>query len=197
VTTGIFGGTFDPPHVGHLIVAQDAALALGLDRILFIPAAQPPHKLDVVVSPAGLRARMLQLAVEGDDRFATDTLELERSGPSYTVDTIRELQARHPDTSWTLLIGVDQYREFGSWRGPDEIRRMARIGILNRGGESAAVSGGSSDVEVPVTRIDISSTLVRERVAEGLPVRYLVPPGVERLIHDEGLYRRNGLVAAG
>jgi nicotinate-nucleotide adenylyltransferase len=197
VTTGIFGGTFDPPHVGHLIVAQDAALALGLDRILFIPAAQPPHKLDAVVSPAGLRARMLQLAVEGDDRFATDTLELERSGPSYTVDTIRELRARHPETEWTLLVGVDQYREFGSWRGPDEIRLMARIGVLNRGGEAAAVAGGRGDVEVPVTRIDISSTLVRARVAEGLPVRYLVPPGVERLIHAEGLYRRNGLVAAG
>jgi nicotinate-nucleotide adenylyltransferase len=211
VNVGLFGGTFDPPHCGHLIVAQDAALALGLDRILFVPAAQPPHKLGLPTSPADVRARMLQQAIAGDDRFAMDTLELDRSGPSWTVDTLRELSRQQPDTRWTLLIGVDQYTEFANWRSPDEIRRLARIGVLTRsglGGDGAAVEERSSgapaarpleggDVQVAVTRIDISSTAVRQRVAAGHSIRYLVPTAVETFIFEAGLYRRNGVVAGG
>ncbi|MGH7447306.1 MAG: nicotinate-nicotinamide nucleotide adenylyltransferase, partial [Longimicrobiales bacterium] len=104
---GIFGGTFDPPHVGHLIVAQDAALALGLDRILFVPASNPPHKRAVTITRGRVRARMLELAIAGDARFAMDTLELERRGASYTVDTLRDLAARDPGTRWTFLMGAD------------------------------------------------------------------------------------------
>jgi nicotinate-nucleotide adenylyltransferase len=196
VKTGIFGGTFDPPHLGHLIVAQDAALALGLDRILFIPAAQPPHKQDVVVSAADLRARMLALAVNGDDRFAVDELELERAGPSYTVDTLRALTTRDPDAEWTLLMGVDQYAEFDAWREPGAIRRLARLAVLTRGG-GAVVALPGEDVQVEVSRIDISSTLIRARVAAGLPIRYLVPAAVESFIFERQLYRRNGAVVTG
>jgi nicotinate-nucleotide adenylyltransferase len=202
VNAGIFGGTFDPPHTGHLIVAQDAALALGLDRIVFIPAAQPPHKLGSTVSPAELRARMIELAVAGDDRFRVDRLELDRTGPSYTVDTLRALGTASPDVSWTLLMGEDQYTEFGTWRAPEEIRSRARLAVLARGGAPVAAEGsgrrpsvqelGGGAVRVAVTRIDISSTEVRARVAAGLPIRYLVPERVAAFIFERRLYRRNG-----
>jgi nicotinate-nucleotide adenylyltransferase len=200
VKTGLLGGTFDPPHLGHLIVAQDAALALGLDRIVFIPAAVPPHKLGQPITPAPLRARMLELALDADQRFGIDALELERSGPSFTVDTLRDLSRREPATEWTLLLGADQFAEFSTWREPDEIRRLARLAVLSRGGNDGretaarAVAGVTA---VPVTRIDISSTEVRRRVAAGRPIRYLVPAAVEQFIFEQGLYVRNGTPSAG
>lgn len=192
MTTGIFGGTFDPPHVGHLIVAQDAALALGLDRILFVPAAAPPHKRAADLTPAALRLRMLELAVHGDDRFAVDDLELRRPGASFTVDTLRALHARQPGEAWTLLIGIDQYREFDGWREPGVIRDLARIGVLTRAGAGTDAATDEGVATVEVTRIDISSTLVRSRVAQGLPIRYMVPQAVEQFIFEHRLYGRNG-----
>ncbi|HEX2168295.1 MAG TPA: nicotinate-nucleotide adenylyltransferase [Longimicrobiales bacterium] len=196
MNVGIFGGTFDPPHAGHLIVAQDAALALGLDRILFVPAARPPHKRDAAVSDAKTRAAMLELAVHGDDRFGIDTLELDRPGASYTVDTVRELAGRDTNIRWTLLIGADQYSEFDTWREPDAIRRLARVAVLMRhGGHGSELSEG--DVALDVTRIDISATIVRERVAAGLPIRYLVPRAVEEFIFERKLYLRNGTPVTG
>jgi nicotinate-nucleotide adenylyltransferase len=209
VKAGIFGGTFDPPHTGHLVVAQDAALALGLDRIVFIPAAQPPHKRHLKISAADLRARMLELAVSGNDRFQVDLRELDRTGPSYTVDTLRQLAAEQPRTEWTLLVGIDQYDEFHTWHEPDAIRALARLAVLTRSGSTAGdarepvaaapeLGGvrvrelGDGAVQVAVTRVDISSTEVRARVAEGLPIRYLVPDAVAELIFERRLYRRNG-----
>jgi nicotinate-nucleotide adenylyltransferase len=209
VNIGLFGGTFDPPHAGHLIVAQDAALALGLDRILFIPAAQPPHKRAAAVTAAAVRVRMLELAVAQDRRFGIDRLELERGGASYTVDTLRALHGAQPGVQLTLLVGADQYAEFPTWREPDEIRRLARLAVLMRGGASGAEAESSGSwrpsvsemaggvLSVAVTRIDISSTAVRRRVAEGLPIRYLVPPAVERFIFENRLYGRNGSSVAG
>ncbi|HSK20590.1 MAG TPA: nicotinate-nucleotide adenylyltransferase [Longimicrobiales bacterium] len=216
---GVFGGTFDPPHTGHLIVAQDAALALGLDRILFVPAARPPHKRDMDVTAPAVRSAMLQLAIADDARFGMDTLELDRPGASYTVDTLRELAAREPAVRWTLLIGADQYEEFATWREPDEIRRLAQLAVLTRRGTHGAaadtrVAGGtggpeaeaaapaahrigSGDVALQVTRIDISATEVRRRVAAGLPIRYLVPRAVEEFIFERKLYLRNGTPVAG
>jgi nicotinate-nucleotide adenylyltransferase len=210
VTTGLLGGTFDPPHVGHLIVAQDAALALGLDRVVFMPAAVPPHKRHVSISPAAARFRMIELAIAGDARFSVDPIELERTGPSFTIDTIRTLAEREPDVDLTLLIGADQYAEFGTWRDPDEIRRRVRIAVLTRDGGTGA--GGIPGDRVPfphvwklregvvavdVTRIDVSSTEVRRRVAEGLPVRYMVPAAVEQFIFEQKLYIGNGGPAVG
>ncbi|CAN5674636.1 nicotinate-nucleotide adenylyltransferase [soil metagenome] len=195
---GLFGGTFDPPHTGHLIVAQDAALALGLDRILFIPAGQPPHKEPRSVTPAELRVGMLELALGGDDRFAIDRLEVEREGASYTVDTLGELQRRWPGAELTLLIGADQYAEFDSWQRPDEIRQRVRLGVLTRAGSGAAGPAiGPDAAVVEVTRIDISSTALRKRVASGLPIRYMVPAAVERFIFERQLYSRNGPVVTG
>jgi nicotinate-nucleotide adenylyltransferase len=206
VNIGLFGGTFDPPHAGHLIVAQDAALALGLDRILFVPAAQPPHKQMAAVSETAVRAKMLRLAIQDDPRFDLEPVELERTGPSYTVETLRALRDREPSTNWTLFMGADQYAEFETWREPAAIRRLARIAVLTRLGSGAGgVSGtvpvatplGEGAVEVQVTRIDISSTMIRDRVAAGRPIRYLVPPAVEAFIFEHGLYGRNGRAAAG
>jgi nicotinate-nucleotide adenylyltransferase len=217
VNVGVFGGTFDPPHVGHLIVAQDAALALELDRILFVPAGSPPHKLDAAVTDAALRAEMLQLAIGDDRRFAVDAVELERPGPSFTVETLRLLRERVPAAGWTLFMGADQYAEFGTWREPDQIRRLARIAVLTRSGAAlpqpvdpgagpaqgrVAGRGGVTAiadgiVQVDVTRIDISATEIRRRVAAGQPIRYLVPAAVEDFIHERRLYSRNGPVSAG
>jgi nicotinate-nucleotide adenylyltransferase len=210
VNAGIFGGTFDPPHAGHLIVAQDAAVALGLDRVLFIPAAQPPHKRGLVAAPARVRARMTELAIQDDPRFRLDTIELERTGPSYSVDTLRDLARRFPHAEWTLLMGADQYAEFPTWREPDSIRRLARIAVLTRSGtdDGGADGAGSAwrpraepladgTLAVSVTRIDVSSTAIRARVAAGLPIRYLVPPAVEAFIHEQRLYARNGPGVAG
>lgn len=189
VRIGVFGGTFDPPHIGHLIVAQDAWSALELDRVLFVPAASPPHKTGSRITPAALRLEMLRAALAGDPRFEAEDLELRRAGPSYTVDTLRELRARYPAASLFFLLGSDQFRELHTWREPDEIARLARLVVLSRGG-----SEEDGRVEFPhqrlrVTRIDLSATEVRARVAAGEPIRYLVPEGVAAVIEREGLYR--------
>jgi len=203
VRFGLFGGTFDPPHTGHLIAAQDAALALGLDRVLFVPAAVPPHKQHRTITPAEFRLRMLALALSDDLRFTLDPVELERPGPSYTVDTLRELRRRLPG-DWTLLLGADQYAEFATWREPEEVLRLATVGVLERAGTlprsaPSNVPDEARDgvVRVSVTRVDISSTAIRQRVAAGMSIRYLVPAGVETFIAETGLYLRNGTSQAG
>lgn len=189
----MFGGTFDPPHVGHLIVAQDALAALGLDRIIFMPAAVPPHKRGLKVTPAETRLKLLRAATADDPRFEVSTLELRRAGPSYTVDTLRELRERDPEGALFFLMGADQFRLFHSWRAPDEIARLAELAVLTRDGQERFEPA----VDVPhrwlsVTRVDISATELRRRVAAGLPIRYLVPRAVEELILAEGLYREAG-----
>jgi nicotinate-nucleotide adenylyltransferase len=204
VKVGIFGGTFDPPHLGHLIAAQDAALALELDRILFIPAARPPHKKQLVMTASDLRARMLDLAIADNSSFGMDRLELSREGASYTVDTLQQLTQREPAAEWVLLIGADQYSELGTWREPEQIRRLAHIAVLTRAGSDIAMGAqdrvaaeARADSRVEVTRVDISSTMVRSRAAAGLPIRYLVPDRVEEFILEQRLYSRNGSVVAG
>ena len=200
---GLFGGTFDPPHTGHLIAAQDAALALRLDRVLFVPAAVPPHKQHRTITPAEFRLRMLALALSDDTRFTLDPVELERPGPSYTVDTLRELRRRLPG-DWTLLLGADQYEEFATWREPEEVLRLATVGVLERAGtlprsapSNVPAEARDGVVRVSVTRVDISSTAIRQRVAAGVSIRYLVPSGVETFIAETGLYLRNGTSQTG
>jgi len=184
VKLGLFGGTFDPPHNGHLIVAQDALIALALDRILFIPARVPPHKRHLRITPAALRCAMLEVAIAGNAQFAMDDLELRREGPSWTVDTLRALRERDTAAELFLLIGADQYADLATWHDAAEIPRLAHVVVLARRGERPA---GARVVDV--TRIDISGTEIRRRVAAGQPIRYLVPDAVDAIIRREGLYR--------
>ncbi|MBI4408916.1 MAG: nicotinate (nicotinamide) nucleotide adenylyltransferase [Gemmatimonadetes bacterium] len=191
---GVFGGSFDPPHLGHLIVAQDAALALSLDRVLFVPAAVPPHKRGQSLSAGEVRLEMTRAAIAGNPLFEASDVELTRTGPSYTIETLRELVTRTrgdaEELALFLLMGVDQFREFHTWREPEEIARLASLAVFARAGEEIGWPGVDVAFQpVPVTRVDVSSTDIRRRVAAGEPIRYLVPPGVEEIIRREGLYQ--------
>ena len=189
--TGVFGGTFDPPHLGHLIVAQDITEELGLDRMLVVPAGEPPHKPEPPRAHAEVRARMVEAAVAGHPRLRASRIEVERGGPSYTVDTLRALRAQAPEDDLFLVIGSDQLRAFASWRAPQEVARLAQLVVMARGGVGPEAGPPSIDVEyetVPVTRVDISSTEVRRRISQGRSVRYWVPGRVLEIIRQEKLY---------
>lgn len=193
---GVFGGTFDPPHIGHVAVAREVAERLGLERLLWMPAGVPPHKPDQPVTPAPLRLEMTRAAAAGEPLFEVSDLEIRRAGPSYTVDTLRELRRAHPPAEIFLILGADQLRTFADgWREPETILRLATLALIDRGGEDAAevspdVPGMEHSVHVPVRRVDVSSTEVRARVAAGGDISELVPPGVLAVIEREGLYLR-------
>jgi nicotinate-nucleotide adenylyltransferase len=190
VKIGVFGGTFDPPHVGHLMVAQDVVEALALDRLLFVPSAVPPHRDDAETAPARLRLEMTRAAVGGETRFRASAIEFEREGPSYTVDTLRELAREQPDAELHFLMGADQFARFDTWKEPAEVARLARLVVMEREGgapASAPVADVPFDV-VRVLRVDLSSTDIRARVREGRSIRHRVPDAVRRIIEDHGLY---------
>ena len=183
---GIFGGTFDPIHCGHLVLARDAIEQLQLDELLFIPAAMSPHKLERPPAPADLRVEMLRAAIEGEPRFCLDTLELERPAPSYTVETIEALRAREPGAQFVCLIGEDNVARLSTWHRFSELSQMVQFAVLDR-------TGLKTEHPFPTIRrhIDISATDIRNRVARGLSLRYLVPPAVEKIIRDRELYRES------
>lgn len=195
---GIFGGTFDPPHVGHVSVARDVADALDLDEVVWIPAGRPPHKPPDGSAPAELRLRMTRAAAAADPRFRVEELEVRRAGPSYTVDTLRELRERAEATEaegadpaeLILIMGHDQYRSFSTWRSPDEVRRLATLAVMDRGGEALDEAEHRCLLRVPVGRVDVSSSEIRERIGRGEDVSDRVPESVLRIIRAEGLYRR-------
>jgi len=181
---GILGGSFDPIHHGHLILARAAREELGLDRIIFIPANMSPHKTETKPATAEDRMEMVRLAIEGEEGFEASDIELKRPAPSYTVDTLRGLKKSHPDDEFVLLIGADNVAKFDTWREPEEIKRLAQIAVLDR-------AGGNVTHEWPVVRrlIDISSTDIRARVAAGRSIRYLTTPQVCGYIASHSLYR--------
>lgn len=183
------GGTFDPPHLGHLVAASDAAQALGLDLVLWVPSALHPFKKGSVRTSPAVRLEMVRAAIAGDPRFRADALELEREGPSYTVDTLRELHARHPGAELFFLTGADNLRDLPKWREPDEVVRLARLVVVSREGEAAPEDTRYPAVAVHVLRVDVSSTEVRRRVAAGESIRYLVPEPVREIVERERLYR--------
>ncbi|MBB4634548.1 nicotinate-nucleotide adenylyltransferase [Longimicrobium terrae] len=185
---GVYGGSFDPPHLGHLVAASDACEALGLSRLLWIPSAVHPLKGDRVRTAPQLRLEMVRAAIAGDERFQADDLELRRAGPSYTVDTLRELRARHPDAELFLLAGADLLHELPRWREPDEVMRLATLAVVSREGDALAPESPLPAVAVRVARVDVSSTEVRRRAAAGQTLRYLVPEPVRALIERHGLY---------
>ena len=190
MTLGLFGGTFDPPHIGHLIVAQDAAEALALETVIFMPAGQPPHKRGQTISPAALRLRMTRLATADAPGCVVDDREIRRAGPSWTVDTLAELAAERPGIELVLLVGTDQYESLETWKDADRIRSLSRVAVLDREGGGAVKA--PRDVRVRVTRIDVSGSDIRERVAAGRPIRHLVAPAVEAVIRSHGLYAGAG-----
>lgn len=192
---GVFGGTFDPVHLGHLSAVREAGEALGVERVLLVPARRSPHKPEEPATPPHLRLAMLRAAVAGDSFFEVNEAEMDREGPSFTVDTLHELTGANPGRKLILLLGADQWGAFGRWRRPEEIARLATIALMTRGGEyPSRIDPGFGDavpppfIEVPVTRLDISSTLVRDRVKSGRSIRFLVPDGVREIIERERLY---------
>lgn len=186
---GVYGGTFDPPHLGHLVAASDACDALGLDRVLWVPAAENPLKGGRVRTPAALRLEMVRAAVAGDPRFEADDLELRRGAPSYTVDTLRALGERHPGAALFLLAGADLLADLHRWRESAEVLRLATLSVMTRAGEGLPPDAPHGAVPVKVTRVDVSATEVRRRAAAGRTIRYLVPEGVRAVVEREQPYR--------
>lgn len=188
---GLLGGTFNPPHVAHLIVAQTVREELDLDRVVLVPTAVHAFKGEAVASPRD-RATMAELAVAGDPTLAVDRIEIQRGGTSYTVDTLRELGARDPAIRWYLILGQDLLEELPRWREAERLADMAEIVVVGRGGEPGPpvplpVGGRSAFVRVP--SLEISSTEIRRRVAAGRSIRYWVPAAVEAYVRERGLYR--------
>ena len=184
---GVFGGSFDPVHVGHLIVAEAAADALRLDRVLFVPAHIQPFKIGVHQASPDDRVAMLRAAIAGNPRFVLDLREIERGGPSYTSVTLRELADEHPADELCLMVGADAANDLPHWHEVEEIPRFATVAVLSRPGEATRERlAGTIDVLVPA--VDISATLVRERVRSGRSIRYLVPATVADYIAKHSLY---------
>jgi nicotinate-nucleotide adenylyltransferase len=184
---GLFGGSFDPIHHGHLLVGLAAVEALGLESLRFVPAHSQPFKAGRHGATPAQRAAMVALAIEGEPRFALERVELERGGPSYTVDTLRALKAREPGVEFALLVGADAVAELGSWREAEALPALARIVALTRGGAPAPPSPLVWRT-LAVPAIEISATDVRARVRAGVPVRWRVPDRVAHYIASEQLY---------
>ena len=192
---GLFGGSFDPVHHGHLLLAQDALEQLSLDRLFFIPAAINPHKLDAApqASPR-LRLEMLREATRVQPLFSIDTLELEREGPSFTIDTVDAFRSRFAGAQIFLLLGEDNLPKLHSWHQFERLRQLVSFVSFGRRAYApeAAVPAVAPDkdlrLERLVRKIDISSTEIRARVAKGLPIQYLVPESVRLLIQSHALY---------
>ena len=181
---GVYGGTFDPIHYGHLILAREALEQLQLEEIIFVPAAQSPHKLGQTPTPAPVRVEMLQRAIEGEPRFRIDEIEVNRPPPSFTIDTVTELRRRDDQLEIFYLIGSDNLPKLETWRRIDELRALVRFVVLERGHAAA----GSPYLTIR-RQIEISATEIRNRVATGRSIQYLVPPAVEEIIRQGQLYQ--------
>jgi nicotinate-nucleotide adenylyltransferase len=179
----IYGGTFDPIHNAHLILAREGRERLGLDKVIFIPASVSPFKKPPVAS-AEIRLLMLRAAIEGEKDFAVDDCELHRPPPSYTIDTVEDFQRREPSAEIHFLLGDDNVADLSKWHRFPELQKMARFVVLNRSGTPPPHPYATIQ-----RRIDISATDIRKRVASGKSIRYLVPPTVEEIIRREKLYR--------
>lgn len=184
---GVFGGSFDPPHIGHLIVAEIATETLGLEKVLWVPNRLPPHKAYSAASPFH-RERMVSLAITDNPKFELSRVELERSGPSFMVDTLGLLQ-EVVEAELVLILGSDAYAGFGEWRAPEQIRKLARLAVYPRAGFDIAhlnVDAGATLVRAPT--LDLSSTAIRDRLARAQSVRYQVPDAVLTYISTHRLY---------
>lgn len=194
---GLMGGTFDPIHIGHLILAEQAKECFALEKVLFVTAANPPHKCCEQISEASHRLEMTRLAIAGNVFFELSTVEMDREGPSYTIDTIRHLRGIYGiEAEIFLLLGADEGRDLTGWHQPLQISEMAEVVIANRPGmaisavvDSLPVELGRRVTPLDMPGVDISSTDLRERVRAGRSIRYLVPELVEDYIWAKGLYK--------
>jgi len=199
---GLFGGSFDPVHIGHLILAEQAIEQLDLERVLFVPGRRPPHKLDKQLAPAHHRLRMVELAIEGNPAFECSDIELRREGPSYSIHTVEQLRAEHSDWDIHFLIGADTLPELPTWFKVAELAALCKFAVFSRPGQSlgdvAPLRGVLGDDQIAAIEgrcvdsllIDVASTDVRRRVREGQSIRYLVPEPVRGYILQQGLYQR-------
>lgn len=200
VRVGVFGGTFDPIHYGHLIAAQEVLWALNLERVLFAPAGLPPHKRQVVISPIEQRIAMVELAIGGNPAFGLSRVDADRPGPAYSVDTARLLHRQlGPAVELSFIIGLDSLNEILSWREPQRLISLVNLAVVNRPGYAVPdladlermLPGASRRVQfVDMPGIGISASELRRRVAIGQPIKYQVPEAVEDYIYDHGLYRQ-------
>jgi nicotinate-nucleotide adenylyltransferase len=189
---GLFGGTFNPPHVGHLIIAEVVREELELDKVLFIPCANPPHKTDIELVDAIHRLEMTRLAVKNNLYFDVSDIEIRRGGKSYTIDTVRSFKSSYPGDNFFLLIGVDQLIEFHTWREPEEILNTISVVVFNRPPFDISMARReyiqmTKFIRVP--DIEISATEIRNRIRAGRSIRYFVPDEVELYIRKNNLYR--------
>jgi nicotinate-nucleotide adenylyltransferase len=196
---GVFGGSFDPVHMGHLTIAQDAVEQLELDRLIFVPAAIPPHKQGQALADGQQRLEMLRLATEGNLSFEVSDMELRRGGVSYTFDTMRQIQFEHPGAELFFIVGLDSLTILHSWMNVEQLLEMCTIVPFARGGEDIEKVAAQIQLSnvwktrllerlIRIHEVEISASEIRMRLAEGLSIRYLVPPEVEMYIAEHGLY---------
>ena len=187
---GLFGGTFDPPHVGHLVTAVNVRHALRLERLLLVVANDPWQKGDQVVSPAADRLAMVEAAVRGVAGLEPSRLEIDRGGVSYTADTLADLTTTDPSADIFLVLGSDAAAGLPTWERVEEVRRLAKLVVVTRpGAEASRPPDGWEHSVVEVPRLEVSSTDLRARVADGRPLDYLVPDAVVRVVRERGLYQ--------
>lgn len=195
---GIYGGSFDPVHLGHLLLAETCREACELDRVLFLPCGRSPHKPSGPIATGSQRAEMLEFAVAGDSRFGVCRIELERSGPSYTVETLRQLRVEQPDSELFFLMGADSLADLPLWREPQAILELATVVAVNRGQRPPPDLVTLEARLGPIVRervrlvtmpsVELSATEIRERVRDGRSVRFRTPRAVEEYIRQHGVY---------
>lgn len=193
---GILGGAFNPPHIGHLVCAQEALVQLELDRVVFVPVGEAPHRELEDDPGAEARLEMLELAIDGDERFATSRIEIEREGPSYTVDTLEQLRAEAPGDELFLILGGDQAAALAGWHEPEQVLERATVAVLERlswgrnaiGIKIGRLRGAEAVRYLDMPLMQVSSSMVRRRVRKGLAIRYLVPDRVASYIEANDLY---------
>jgi nicotinate-nucleotide adenylyltransferase len=214
-SVGILGGTFNPVHVGHLRAAEEVAEALELEKVLFVPSAEPPHKGPAALAPAELRLAWVEAAVLDNPRFEVDAVEIQRGGPSYSVDTLRDLGERLAPGHPVFLIGYDAFAEIGSWRDPEAVFELASFAVMTRPPAvlrsladalpAAAASAFEVDADgvgrhrdaatwvrlVEISALDISASDIRGRIRAGASVRYLLPEPVRQAVLESGVYERS------
>ncbi|MEX2238114.1 MAG: nicotinate-nucleotide adenylyltransferase [Dehalococcoidia bacterium] len=184
---GVLGGTFDPIHVGHLVLAQEARWQLSLDRVLLVPAGEPWRKAGRAITPFPMRVEMVRLAAEGGDYLEVSTLEGDRPGPSYTVDTLESLLASHPGARLVLILGEDALADLPNWKDAERIAELAEIAVAQRPGNDASDSGIRwTPIDMP--KMEISSSTIRERAGRGEPFEAFLCPAVAAYIHEHGVY---------